>query len=160
MHQVEEAVPPGQTKKMHGDVQKRSHPIGDRFWLAVIFWHVEGPEHNQRTPNDIFFWHKAPIAAVQAVIAIITHSEVMVGRNHDLVIMNVCLQRCCPFRRNLASAIAKSGGEFIAVRIVSSVANYIGLGLTDSIQIDHTITKPEPVARHTNDALYQIYSLF
>src|SRR3954469_25825982 len=159
MHQMEEAVPPSQAKKMYRDVHKRSHAVAYRFRLAVFFRHIKGPEHNQWTPNNIFFGHKAPIAAVQAVIAIVAHGKVVVRRNHHLVIMNVFLQSGGPLRRNLSNAITQGRWKFIAICVVSSVANYIRLGLPDSIQIDHSIAQAKPVAWYANNAFNQIHSL-
>src|SRR5579872_1865139 len=128
MHQVEEAVPPGQAKKMYSNVHERSHTIANGLRLAVLFRHIEGPKDNQRTPNNVFFRHKAPIAAVQAVIAVVTHGKVVVRWNNHFFTSNTGLESRGPFRRNLANTIAQSCGKFIAICIVRSIANYVWLG--------------------------------
>src|SRR5579871_5765534 len=160
MHQVEEAVPSRETKKMYGNVYKRSHAVANRFRFAVFFMHIERPEYNQRPPNNVFFGHKSPIAAVQTIIAIVAHGKVMVWWNNYLIPSNTSLESCGPFRRNLPYSIAESGGKFIAICIVSSVANHVWLSLPDPVQIDHTVMQANPVSRHTDNALYQIHALF
>src|SRR6185312_4932703 len=133
MHQMEEAIPPGKSKKVDGDVDERSHTIAYRLWLTIFFKHIEGPEHNQRTPNNIFFGYKTPIPAVQAVISIVTHGKVVVRWNYHFAIMSIFLQSGRPLRRNLANAITQGRWKFITICIVSPVADNIRLSLPHSI---------------------------
>ncbi len=50
---------------------------------------ADGPVDEERAAEDVLAGNEAPEAAVVAVLAIITHDEVAVGRNADVAVVDI-----------------------------------------------------------------------
>ena len=44
----------------------------------IIFFTVPTEPDKERSPNDIFFWHKPPKTTVIAVVPIVPHDKIMI----------------------------------------------------------------------------------
>src|SRR5882762_9665402 len=79
---------------------------------------VDRPVHQKGAPHDGVAVHKSPVAAILAVVAIVTHGEVFSGGNNDLVALHVFPDLRPPFgddiwRDHLASDRRKGKVERI-----------------------------------------------
>src|SRR2546428_13358402 len=67
-----------------GDLLDAIHNVGSTVFIGIRFI---GPVNDQPFTHDKLARNKAPIPAVGAVVAIVTHSEVIVRRDDDLAIL-------------------------------------------------------------------------
>src|SRR6185503_11836551 len=106
MQHVEHPVPAGFCKEMGNDVENEASSIRQGSALVLVRRSLERPVNEQRPSDDICLRYKSPVAAVQAVGPVITHSKIAVLGNHQITILNVAAHDHGPFR----SHAKNSGG--------------------------------------------------
>src|SRR3977135_552424 len=75
MDQPESAIPAGFGEKMLRQVYEMARECVDRRTGQTLSIRIVGPVNDQRLPDNILARHKAPIAAVERIIAVIAHGE-------------------------------------------------------------------------------------
>src|SRR5579859_646621 len=117
VHQVKQAVPARQAEEMQSGVNKRGDAVPNRLGLVTgLLGNVKRPEDKQGPADDVLFGNKTPVAAVEAVIAVVAHGEVMVWRNDHIAILDAGLQDRYPLRSN-AAVSAKIFGKVVSIWI-------------------------------------------
>src|SRR5438093_4055394 len=98
-----------------GDLLEPIHNIGSTVFIGIRFI---GPVNDEPFTDDELARNEAPVPAVGAVVAIITHGEVMVRRYDDLAVLRVLF---VPIRILIATtedpARVRLGREEISERI-------------------------------------------
>src|SRR5215471_20944306 len=75
------------------------------------------PIYDKRPPDDVFTWHEAPITAVEAVVAIISENEILIGRNYQLTIADSMVHLYPPGGVHIGADVGIVG-KIVAIRIV------------------------------------------
>src|ERR1043165_2007245 len=127
---------------MKKDVEKTGCPRCDFFLLVVTFWRVERPIDKHGTSHHIFLRNESPIPAVVTDIAIVTHGEVAVGRNYDVISLYILAQRKLPIIGQLIIVRGSNRREIYTIGIIKigrRVRIHIVLLELLTIAIDDTI---------------------
>ena len=82
-------VPSGVADEMEELVEGKAGAIGETGLLDLIFGGLEGPVDEERPPDDIAARNKAPVTAVEAIGAIVSHDEVVAGRDEEVFALDV-----------------------------------------------------------------------
>src|SRR3989442_12490612 len=90
---------------------RQARPEGS-LSAVIAAGRIHRPVHQKGAPHNGVAVHKSPVAAILAVVAIVTHGEVFSGGNNDLVALHVFPALRPPFgdyiwRFPLASARGK-----------------------------------------------------
>ena len=75
---------------------------------------VVRPVNDQRLADDILARHEAPVAAVERLIAIVAHGEIVPRRHHHFAVLHVVLEHL--LRRRIQRRV-RIGREIVAVGI-------------------------------------------
>src|ERR1700761_462271 len=102
LHQMEGAAPARLVEEVQHGVTDESDAVADAGLLVLRLRRDKGPVHEQRPAYDVFARHKAPVAAVEADEAVVTHGKVFARRNDQLAILNVVRQFAQPLWRDFA----------------------------------------------------------
>src|SRR5580700_4798934 len=113
--------------------------------------------HNWAAHNSVAI-HKTPIPAVPATIAIVTHYEIITGRNDEFAAANVTKNLFRPFRtKSDFDEIAVGGRKIIAEGIfVGRVVDHIWLRKRIAIYVHVLIDDANAISRQTDHALYVV----
>src|SRR5262249_2376304 len=129
--------------------------------LTLLGSRLERPINKHRAANDVFSWDEAPIAAVEALLPIIAHAEVITFGYHQLLSLRICAFEHRPPGRNTLLSRRRKSGELIAVVIVGSLpAQYVRLIERLTITINHAVTEPNAVMGDSDNALDHVHPLF
>src|SRR6266446_503533 len=90
VNQAEGPVPARLDEEILRDVEKMVPSDGGI--LQLVAGRRVGPVNNQRLADDVLARHKAPVAAVERRIAVISHGENGAGGNYDFAADRVILQ--------------------------------------------------------------------
>src|SRR5262245_49441662 len=111
---------------------------------------------HQRPPNNIVTRHKSPVAAVQAVIAIVPHDKVPIRRNHQF-----SASKMTPELRPPASVYftgkVRVGREVVAVEI-AIFGNMPSIILLERhvVYVNDLVAKADFIAGQTNHTLHKM----
>src|SRR5437879_10809482 len=97
--------------------EEKLNPIGPFCLAVLVIRSFKRPVNKHRPPDDIFLGNKSPIAAVQTDATMIAHGEVMVGRNHDVIALNVCWHIDRPVRPHIRIIARRNRRKIVAVNI-------------------------------------------
>src|SRR5260370_38681528 len=76
-----------------------THKAAPERALAVIFFGtLHRPVDHHRPAHNRFAIDEAPVAAVPAVVSIVSHGEIVAGRHDHFPILDVFEDLICPFR--------------------------------------------------------------
>src|SRR5579862_4473630 len=94
-----EGPPPASlVKEMNHHVHQKSHPLADGGPQILVRRGLKRPIDKHRPSDHIFPRNKAPVAAVVTYVPIVSHREVAVGRNHQVITLNILRQKLLPIR--------------------------------------------------------------
>jgi hypothetical protein len=57
--------------------------------IDLVGWGLEGPVDEHGAAEDVFAWDEAPVAAVEALGAVVAHGEDFARRNDEVVALDV-----------------------------------------------------------------------
>src|ERR1700758_2684453 len=97
LHQMKGATPPGLVEEMKNDMPNEGDTIGDAGALVLVLGGDKRPIHKERAADDVLTGNKAPVTAVEAVGAVVSHGEVAARRHNQIAILNVIRQIERPF---------------------------------------------------------------
>src|SRR5262249_17922414 len=119
------------------------------------FRSFDGQIDNQGSSNDVGPWYKAPVTAVLAVVAVVTHYEILIPGDDHVAFADVTLQFVAPAPLQPAR-ISHIGREIvaIAVRRPLSVDN-VTLLQRSAVHINHLIAKAHVVPGQSDHTLHQ-----
>src|SRR5215469_6384079 len=90
-HHPESPPPPGLIEKVNDHVSQKASAVARRRALILIGRRLERPIYEQGTADHIVAGNKAPISAVVADIAIVTHHEIAVWGHNNVVPLHVLM---------------------------------------------------------------------
>src|ERR1019366_8384056 len=141
---------------MKHDSKQEAHALRDAGAGIFVARLLERPVDEHGPSNDVLVGNKAPVAAVEADVAIVAHGEDAVGRNHKFAILDVGGQGIAPFRRGAVIVGGGNGWEVVTVSAVGSVADdERGIEFL-AIAIDHAVNQLDAIARHSHYALHDV----
>ena len=103
MTQVQSAAPASLVEEVNDDMEDKADAIADRGLIDLILRRYEGPVDEERTAHDVLAGDKAPVAAVEADRAVISHGEVVAWGDNEVVTLNMAGQVNSPFGGYVAS---------------------------------------------------------
>ena len=124
-------------------------------------WHVlvrvsDRPVDQQRTSDDIFVGHETPVAAVQALIPVITQHKIVSLRNNQFAVLDqfLHLQPPAPLEAGhgkiqTRKLVAKS---VVHTRAVADIRFLQRM----AVYVDLAIDQADPVARDADDAFHEM----
>ena len=82
-------APAGVVDEVEELMEGKAGAVGEACLVLLIFWGLEGPVDEERPPDDIAARNKAPVTAVEAIGAIVSHDEVVAGRDEEVFALDV-----------------------------------------------------------------------
>src|SRR6185437_5908618 len=156
------SVPACSAAQVNESVPDPLDPAPEPLVGIIILRSVYGPVDQHRLSSHRAAIHKSPVAAVLAVVPIISHYEIPVGRNHKFIVLNIVLDLIGPFRQEPNSrAIGIQRRERVRARIrIESLMYSIRLPQQFSIDEDAPQHDPQPISRHADYALHVVRMIF
>ena len=71
---------------------EEAQTVSCALFIDLVRWSFEGPVDEERTAYDVFARNEAPITAVKALGAVVTHRKDLAGRNDQIVALNMLWQ--------------------------------------------------------------------
>src|SRR5437879_11731044 len=125
--------------------------------LMMVRRRVELAVDEHRPTDYILLRGEAPKAAVEADVTIIAHSEVAIGRNNQIVPLDVLRQRQLPGWGHVIEIGGRHCREIVAIGIVFAAAvNDVRFIQLFTIAVDGAVTQVNAVTGDSNDALHDI----
>ena len=159
MHGVEHAAPAGACREMHQSVEDADDALGEGGLSIVGAVRIDGPIDQKWAAHDGVAIDESPVAAVEAVIAIIAHGEIFVWRHDQFVALNVVPDIVSPFGLDGRSEkLVGDGRECVVQRIVAGrgIVDDVRLVEQFSVDVDLLIDDFEVVAGEADDALHEV----
>src|SRR5258708_24430050 len=98
MYGMEQPAPSRAGRQMHQRPQNAGQSRPEGAISAVVgALGIHRPVNQKGTPHDGIAVHESPIAAVLTVIAVVAHGEILFGRDHDFVALNIFPDLSLPF---------------------------------------------------------------
>src|SRR5262249_18939298 len=161
LHPMKHSAPAGFVKDVNDHVQPARAAFTPRRPLHLAGSRLKRPINEHWPANDVFSGDKAPIPAVQALLAIIAHAEVITFGYHQVLSLRVCALEHRPPPRNALLSHRRKSGELIAVIIVGSLpAQHVRLIERLTITINHSVMETNTVIGNSDDALDHLHPLF
>jgi len=140
-----------------------THPFdfgGQAGLLDPTIRGLEGPVVEERAAYDVFARDEAPEAGVGGVVAVVTHHEVLAGRDDEIAVDDVRVDFGGPL---LGFVVAGLGDYGVGGKLVfewqiggigaGGVAVGFREGLWDAVDVDHAIVEMDVVAGDADEAL-------
>lgn len=104
--------------------------------------------------DQIGAWHEAPVTAVEAVGAVVSHHEVIAGRDDEILSLDVAGEVNGPGGEDVASLIGGDGREVVVVGVVVGCGRLSGVGLLqrNAIAINDAVAKVDAIAWKPDDS--------
>src|SRR5271166_3829409 len=155
VYQPESAVPARDLKDVSDGVRHVIQPARDRS-RGVPVPVLHRPVNDQRSSNNVFLRHESPIAAVQAVVAVVAHHEVVSFRNNELAVHHQLLHLQPPLPLEPSRGDVHSG-KVIAIQVVEGLdESHVGLVESLAVDQDSFVHHPKVVSRHADHALHEV----
>src|SRR5664279_3846919 len=151
-HHVEHAGPARLIKEVEQDIERPLNAISEALPFVLIARGDERPVDEHGTSDDVLARHEAPVAGVEADVAIVAHGEDAARRHYQIAVLHVRGHGEPPFRRYVFVIADGHAGEIIAVPVVIALADDIRLIQAFSVAVHHAVLQMNPVARDTHDA--------
>ena len=152
---VEGAGPAGLVKEVEGGVEGGGDALGGGGFVDVVFGGHEGPVDEEGAADEVALRDQAPVAAVEAVGAVVTHDEVVARRDNEVIALYMGRKVDGPGGGGAGEVVWRAGGEVIVVRAVVGVGgeDREGLSLRDAVAEEDTVAEVDTVAGKADDAL-------
>ena len=159
-YEMEGALPAGLVEDMDNDVAHESESLTESLLVDLVGGRFERPIDEHGAADDVFARNEAPVAAVEAFGAVVTHGEDPAGRNDEIAVLDVAGKFVGPAGSDVAVAVGGYGWEVVAVGIKSVLGVAVrqrhaggGLVLGDSVEVDDAVAEVNAVARDAYRAL-------
>src|ERR1035438_5972608 len=125
---LESTLPAGLIEKVQHNFAQKQNAIAPGGLAILVIRRLKRPVNEHGTPDDVFLWDESPVAAIEAHAAMVAHGKVVVGRNDNVIPLDVGLQIHHPVGKNIRIIRGSNRGKIIPVRIV-------GIPVVQHIQI-------------------------
>src|SRR5207245_7136321 len=98
VNRAQHAVPAGSRGYFNQGTQDANQTAPEGTFAVFLFGTLNGPVNHHGPAHNRLAIDEAPVAAVPAVVPIVSHGEIVAGRNHDFSILNVLENLIGPFR--------------------------------------------------------------
>src|SRR5437879_2131680 len=98
VNRAQHAVPAGSRGYFNQGTQDANQTAPEGTFAVFLFGTLNGPVNQHGPAHNRLAIDEAPVAAVPAVVPIVSHGEIVAGRNHDFSILNVLENLIGPFR--------------------------------------------------------------
>ena len=115
---MEGSVPAGVGEEVGELVEGEGGFVGEGGLVVLIVGGFEGPVDEEWAADEIGAVDESPVAAVEAVGAVVAHDEEAVGRDDEVFALNVGGKIEGPLGGDAGDVGGGHGGEVVAVRVV------------------------------------------
>src|ERR1019366_416946 len=161
-YQLEGSRPAGFVKEVNDDVGQKSQPVTRAAHLVLVRRSDERPVHEHRAADHVLPRNEAPITAVVAHVAVVTHGKVTIWRHDDVSALQMRRQFLRPFFVSHPVHVRRwHRREIVTVRVVISefVLGVLLLELL-AIAVDDAIAQVDAISRHAHDPFHHEQALF
>src|SRR5689334_17156235 len=152
---MKHTTPSRTRRQMRERVENASQPRPERAIPTVIAaCGFDRPINQERSPHNGVAIHESPITAVLAVIAIVTHREILPRWNDNLVPLNMLADLRLPFRNRIGRDHLSAHGRKGVIEWVSkhrSVMDRIGLIQTLAVHLHISVNNLETIPGQTDN---------
>src|SRR5260370_5996564 len=161
-NEMECAVPAGLVEDVDQDVAHEGDALAHALFVDLIGWRLKRPIDEHGAADDVLARNEAPVAAVQALRAVVAHREYLAWGDDQVVSLNVIRQIVLPARGDAVVGVGWDAGEVVPIGVVGMLRVVVidglaGLGLIlgDAVQIHDAVTQVNPVAGNCDGALHE-----
>src|SRR5260370_17611505 len=162
-NEMECALPAGLVEDVDQDVCYEGDPFSHALLVDLIGWRLKRPIDEHGAADDVLARNEAPVAAVQALRAVVAHREYLAWGDDQVVSLNVIRQIVLPARGEAVVGVGWDRGEVGPVGVegmlrVVVIDGLAGLGLIpgDAVQIHDAVAQVNPVAGDGDGALHEV----
>src|SRR5271155_1915170 len=156
LHQVKSSAPARLIEEVQNDVPDKSHAIGDCGLVVLVFGRHERPVNEERSAYDVLAGHEAPVAAIEAVRAVVAHDEVAAVGNNEVTVLDVVGEIERPLSSHIAERRRRDGGEIVTIVVRLGGDLHLRLVLGNAIEVDGAVDQVDVVAGDADDALDEV----
>ncbi len=151
MNQAESSYPAGLGWEMNQDVdQVRDRRAGTGKILRA---RIVGPVDNERFPDNILARNEAPIAAVERLITVISHSEKVAVRHHNVAVFDVMIQHVLSADGNRRIGLI---GEIVAVGIqILGLVDHVRFVQQVAVEVNVFVFQMKAIAGNSHNAFHK-----
>ena len=111
-------IPAGLVEEVNDRVQESGNSLGEFSLRVLALRGFERPVDEHRPADHMFLGDEAPVAAVQAHVAVVSHPEVALGGHYDVAVFDVRVHRQLPIVQDIGVFLRPHGREVVAIRLV------------------------------------------
>src|SRR5579862_3758427 len=156
VHHVEHAGPARLVKEVNDDINQPAQAVSDCLALIFVSRRNERPVDEHGAANDVFEGHKAPIAAVQAHVAVVPHRKDAVRRNHQIAVLDEGGKLGAPLRCDVLEVADGSVGEVVAIVQVVAFTDDVRLIQPLAVAIHRAILEVNAISGESNHPLHNV----
>src|ERR1700682_2292488 len=134
LDQVEGALPAGLVDDVDEDMTHEAEAVADALFVDLVGGGVEGPVNEHGAAYDVLAGDEAPVAAVEALGAVVAHGEDLAGGDDEVAVFDVAGKLVGPGGGDSVVGAGGYGREVVAIGLegvlgVVVVDGHAGLGL-------------------------------
>src|ERR1022692_4902787 len=153
---VEHAGPASLIKEVEQDVEHPLNAISETLPFVLIARGDERPVDEHGPSDDVLARHETPIAGIEADVAVVAHGEEAARRHYQVAVLQVRGHGEAPLRGYVFVIADRHAGKIIAVAVVITFADDVGLIEAFSVAVHRSVLEMNPVAGDAHDAFDHI----
>ena len=150
---LEGSLPAGVGEEVGELMKGEAGPVGEAVLIDLAVGSFEGPVDEQGAADEVGAGDEAPVAAVEAVGAVVAHDEEAARRDDEVFTLDVSGEVEGPLSGDPGDVRGWDRGEVVAVGVVVGRGDFdsLGLALLDAVEVDDAVTEMDAVAGNTDD---------
>src|SRR5271170_4083407 len=115
--EMKRALPACLVEDVDDDVEHEADAFADALFVDLVGGGLEGPVDEERAAYDVLARNEAPVAAVEALGAVVAHGEDFSGRDYEIAVLNVAGEFVGPAGGDSGVLVGGDGGKVVAVGV-------------------------------------------
>src|SRR5581483_7708674 len=153
VYQPQRPVPAGVLKQMGEGI---GEPVSPSAWRFIV-QRLHRPVDQQRPADDVFPRHESPIAAVLAVIAVVTHHKIAALRNDELAILDQLAHLQPPLAFHAVNHRHIGAGKIIPEQIARRLDEpHVRFNQRFAVDVDRLVHHTQAFSGHADHPLYEM----
>src|SRR5215469_17200712 len=160
-HHPEGSPPASLVKEVNHDFGEEAQTLAEFLLQVLIPWSFKRPVDEHRPSDQVLAGYESPVPAVITDIAVVAHGEIAVRGDHDVIALNVLLQRSFPFRKQVVEIRGSNCREIVAVGVKEDRAAVNDIRFVEFFPVaeHHPIAQVNVVPGNADDALDHVQTL-